>query len=573
MYSFFRTVPLLLLGSTLSYAGVPLIEPKTLVSSNGKLNVEMTMTVGTIQTACHTVTTRLYQVNGETPTSPGTTLRLKKGDALNLTLTNKLEPVESFGEPNTFRAPNVTNFHTHGLHVSPKKGSDDVLTTEINGHESLSATFNIPDYHTPGLYWYHPHFHGSTAMQVGGLAIGALIIDDDKSDGVPVEIKALPEHLLVLGQINIPLMETMAKTNGDKLWKAEPDTKNCTAQQIADDSDAILVNGQSKPTLTIKANEWHRLRILNANVQDWLDIQKPSSCDFQLLAKDGIYLNDAPREVSHAVLAGGNRADIAVRCDSTGTYELESALTKERSSNQFLWRGTLLTLQVEESEDIGSGSGDNPLPKLNYKTPCYLPDLTNTTADFTTSFVMTDDEEKGLFQINGQSFNPSQPTYEMDLESILNFDLGNIDFHTFHIHVSPFQLLENGGSEDDNYFLKGDWHDTIFLPDLPEDKKGHVLVGFQPESYDGDYVMHCHILPHEDQGMMGTVKVKKSKKQSRLCPSKKGGNSYLGLEIGLPTALMITGFLTTVGIGITYCVIKRHRSRGGYQRMLNFDDI
>ena len=537
-----------------------LVEPQVLSSKKGKLDFTVSLTKGTFETSCHTITTRLYQVGDNTPTSPGPTLRLNKGDALNVHLINNLPADESQGTPNTFRAPNTTNFHTHGLHVSPAASADDVLYTDITGGQELKSKFSVPNYHTSGTYWYHPHFHGSTAIQVGGGAIGAIIVEDSKSDKIPVAISSMPEKLLVFSQIKLDQMRLMTGKADDDLWQAQP-KESCSQAQISEDADSFLVNGQSHPYLEIETNQWTRLRLLNGAMMSWLEINKPESCEFQLLAKDGIYLNDAPREVTHSVLPGGGRADIAIKCSSTGDVELKSAQIK--STNEFLWEGNLLTLRVLPSEKPVADA----LPKLCYSYPCYLPDLQNTVAQGNTTFSLTDDASTDTFLFDGQSFNISEPAYTMELETTQNFTLENINFHTFHIHISPFQLLMDGGPEDDNYFLAGDWHDTIFLPDLPIAYDNKIKVGYQSDGFAGDYVMHCHILPHEDQGMMSYIHVTGEKHLHSLCQSDSGSSWPAwkwGVTFGVPTSVICAA--TAVGSCFLRYFIKR-RGRAHYIRL------
>ena len=545
-------------------------EPAVLSSQNGQLDLQLTLKEAVQETPCHSITTRLYQHSDNAPTSPGPTLRLKKGDSIKLHLLNNLKPDASEGTPNNFRAANTTNFHTHGLHVSPKKGADDVLYTSIKGGQTLDSQFDIPDYHTPGIYWYHPHVHGSTSIQVGGGALGAIVIEDSASDNIPAEISAIPEHVLVFNQVKIDQMQLMTKAAGDTLWHAEPKTDQCSQPEIDADADSFLVNGQSHPSLDIKYGEWTRLRLVNGAMMNWLELQKPENCEFQLLAKDGIYLDDAPRSIDHAVLPGGGRADIAIRCQSTGKVELTSQMTRSRAfSNQFLWEGELMTLNVTES--------DNPvaadLPELNYQRPCYLPDLQNVKPDFNETFAMTDDETRNLFQINGHSFNASTPTYQMMLGTTQNFHLENINFHSFHIHISPLQLLVRGGPEDDNYFLPGDWHDTIFMPDLPDEYNSRLKVGYISDEFDGDYVMHCHILPHEDQGMMGYTHVPSNENKTSLCKAS-SGNSWGAVEWGLAAGIPTVAVTAAVAIG-SACLghyLKRYKGRSSYRPLVDFSE-
>src|SRR5579863_1513277 len=137
----------------------------------------------------------------------GPTLRLKPGDAIQLDLQNRL-PKESAEElewqyqdeakqahivtrPHSF---NTTNLHYHGLHVSPSGNSDNVLLAIRPGEEE-QYDVKIPTDHPAGTFWYHPHAHGSTAIQVGSGMAGAIIIEDDPSK-IPPSLReaSSPEH-------------------------------------------------------------------------------------------------------------------------------------------------------------------------------------------------------------------------------------------------------------------------------------------------------------------------------------------------------------------------------------------
>ena len=102
------------------------------------------------------------------------------GETVTITLVNTLGS-ENPGTPveNTFHSPNTTNLHIHGLDVSPTQ--DDVFATNSPGG-SLAYTYNIPSDHPSGSFWYHPHFHGSGAIQVGGGMAGAFIVLDKEGD-------------------------------------------------------------------------------------------------------------------------------------------------------------------------------------------------------------------------------------------------------------------------------------------------------------------------------------------------------------------------------------------------------
>ena len=163
-------------------------------SAGGQLNVTLTLAAMTFRSAGLSFNTRAY--NGHIP---GPVISVLPGDVLRITLVNGLETTSSrrlesvpctpdncttlMGS--TYRRLNTTNLHTHGLHVSPLLGSDDVLDVQLAPGERFEYTYRIPVDHVAGTFWYHPHKEGSTAMQAGGGAAGALIIRDPPGRKMP----------------------------------------------------------------------------------------------------------------------------------------------------------------------------------------------------------------------------------------------------------------------------------------------------------------------------------------------------------------------------------------------------
>ena len=208
--------------------GAALVEPRVLRSVDGRLDVALEASFSPVTMGGRTVTT--YNFNGEVP---GPTLRLRSGESMGVTLTNHLD------EP--------TNLHTHGLHVSPAGNSDNVfvhlMPSETFGYEYAIPRDWTSGLYIPGFYWYHPHMHGTSAMQVEGGMAGALILEGELDD-LP-EIRDLPERLLVLQSTRFDDDSVMNFPNMDVV--------------------GIYVNGQSQPTLTIAPGETQRWRILNAS--------------------------------------------------------------------------------------------------------------------------------------------------------------------------------------------------------------------------------------------------------------------------------------------------------------------
>ncbi len=134
------------------------IEPAALRSAHGELHVRLQAAEGPVRIAGRAATALSY--NGGLP---GPTLHLQPGDRLRVRLMNRLQ--------------SPTNLHVHGLHVSPEGHSDNVLVA-VNPGASFDYDYLLPGNHLPGVYWYHPHHHGTVADQVFGGLYGAIIVGD-----------------------------------------------------------------------------------------------------------------------------------------------------------------------------------------------------------------------------------------------------------------------------------------------------------------------------------------------------------------------------------------------------------
>ena len=441
---------------------------------------------------------------------------MKAGDTLTVTLRNKL-PVAGFDTSslhNQYRTLDVTNIHTHGLHISGEAPGDSIFT-EVAAGESYTYTYKLPTNHMGGTFWYHPHHHGSTAIQAGGGAAGMIIVED-AAGSVPAALAAMEEVHLFLQHLNMPELTTISQQYeancqaaggtpaqcDDPTWAAGPTSGT--------QGNVVLVNGMSEPSLSLSANRWYRFRMVFAAVDSVLTPEL-SGCTVMLIAKDGIYLSDAPRAISEGGYMGpGNRADWAVSCPA-GAHTLTTGARRRRlqdgkgpgggkmqgggPGNAQLAQ-TLATLTVVDDGDApttlaaGSWSGD-------FRKPCHLVDLYAQSSSTTTSLNLGPAP-----QINGNRYATST-TYEASfvVGAIHTLALSGINAHPFHLHVNSFQLATDPADTNGDYFKQGDWHDVLLLPDNAMD------VVFQTDYYTGKQVIHCHILEHEDEGMMLVTQV------------------------------------------------------------------
>lgn len=155
-----------------------------------------------------------------------------------------------------------------------------------------------------GTHWQHPHKHGSTALQVGGGALQAVIVEDP-DNFLPQQVADAREVLFVAHYFNIPQLEAVRDDANDNTLQFSIPTED-----VAEFQEFVSVNGQYKPIIEVDAMEWIRLRVVWANfLQGDLDLGIPD-CEMQLLAKDGIYIRDFPREIVEAEVVSGGRADI-----------------------------------------------------------------------------------------------------------------------------------------------------------------------------------------------------------------------------------------------------------------------
>lgn len=290
----------------------------------------------------------------------------------------------------------------------------------------------------------------------------------------------------------------------------------------------ILVNGQWQPKLTLKAGKWQRLRIAQASIELSLDIglANPELCRVGLLAKDGIYLEEAPRWLRGPIsLSVGNRADVAIACKcpkgvkSCGTWLMYQT---EHHEGHPEVSGRVMYLHIKQ--DYSNLHLPLDLPSYQLKRPCYMANLRGLEVAEQNVHQLSlpcDFEPRcGKYNITYDGVThttPSTPlvdTLELGKLYEWNFHHG-VQYHPLHLHVTPFQITKIGpfftpfyqDFVDDewkysNFFQVGDWHDVLRMAHR-ESCKLRIL----PNTFTGDYMFHCHFLDHEDAGLMGYFKV------------------------------------------------------------------
>ena len=213
-------------------AGEPFIEPTLVQSHNGVLHATLVLKEGPAMVGDTAVTNAwTYQLNG-VPSYVGPTLQANPGDLLDIIIDNQLPEGQ------------ITNLHTHGLHVSPLGNSDNVLL-EIEPGEENHYRVQIPADHAEGLYWYHPHHHTTVNTQIMMGLSGLLVIGDPA--GGSALLDGLPRHLLALKNALIEGNELVVPAGMDQMAS----------------SQTFTVNGQLVPELNIPVGEYDVFNIAN----------------------------------------------------------------------------------------------------------------------------------------------------------------------------------------------------------------------------------------------------------------------------------------------------------------------
>jgi FtsP/CotA-like multicopper oxidase with cupredoxin domain len=250
----------------------------------------------------------------------------------------------------------------------------------------------------------------------------------------------------------------------------------------------------------MQPGEWQRWRVVFGS---WLFLPlkltiSGDDCEMQLLAKDGVYIEDFPRLITNAPIPTGGRADIMVRCASDGVFTVSD------------YANTLMTLKVEGSSTTVSSE----LPEWSPERPEYLEDLQEETVaaecicDTSFSPKQPDCTDGGTHCINKLSFNSERFIHTAVYGSVMERVLSGVTAHPYHQHVYPYQIIE---IDDDTealtdvqktYFKTGDWHDVLMIRNV-----GDVTMRYLPEVHLGRIMLHCHRLDHEDKGMMAQEEV------------------------------------------------------------------
>ncbi len=467
----------------------PLQTPNIVSSVNGVLDYTLTAGMSTFDLGGRTVRSQVY--NGQ---FPGTTMVVNPGDTMNVLLRNRMkanylpygasaqDPPPIFpGQPYAVfpqKLGNITNLHVHGMHVSPVAPSDDVLL-KIPPGQQYQYKYKLPADHPAGLFWYHPHGHHYADMQVGSGQAGAIIVKGGLDD-VP-GIKGLVDRVMVFQNVTVK--------NGVV----------ASSQYLTPEHRLITINGQVQPRIDIRPGETQRWRLLNASYERFLKILPMEGARYWQLSSDANTFAH-PKQVGELWLAPGQRMEVLVQAgQKAGSFPLVQAAFNQRPTPYGKQpRVQVASLNVTGTAQTPQEIPANLLPVRDLRGP-----EVKISGRHTIRF--TQDPPKRAFYIDGALFYDHHdkigPTFVATLNTVQEWKIVNDspEWHNFHLHVDDYQIIRKDGKE-----LKGDpeWADSIAIP---PGKTITIRIPFA--DYAGTFVLHCHVLVHEDHGMMAIVKV------------------------------------------------------------------
>jgi FtsP/CotA-like multicopper oxidase with cupredoxin domain len=399
---------------------------------------------------------------------------------LRITLVNALPPNHDTVQVNRLLPHhfNTTNVHLHGGHVDPGGLSDNIFRSMLPG-QTYDIVIRIPSDHTRGTYWYHPHHHGSADIQLTGGMAGVVVIDGDFDD-VP-EVTGAQERVLVLNEVLFDyrgMLETY-----DTVWpEAVP--------------RFLSVNGQRAPAIRMSPGEVQRWRIVHAGHENNLNLRLAGH-GFGVIAYDGIRLDEVDHQ-QDLLMVPGQRTDVLVKAGSPDTYPLAAAPYDQGYPSP---TGPLATLIVE-GESMGMALparlGGPPLATIRDE------EVTNRRRLWLSAiepeFPPAANYQEFAFLICGQRFDPERVDQSIALGAVEEWTIDNehSDDHIFHIHTNPFQLVGINGRK----LAKPVWRNSVVVP-----RKGSIVIRSRFLDFTGRFVLHCHMMNHEELGMMQVVEV------------------------------------------------------------------
>lgn len=450
-------------GVAASVTGAVLREPPVLPNLSSRprvVEVSITAAPTRVQLVPGGPVVDAYAYNG---TIPGPTLEANEGDSVIIHFHNAL------AEP--------TTVHWHGVHL-PASADGSPLYPIAPG-ASHDYRFRLAR-GSAATYWYHPHPDRRSGYQIAmGLYGGIVVHAADDS----LAARGIADKLLIL-----------ADNRFDSRGAVDfPDPKSVDA--IVDlengrEGNVLLVNGQVMPSISIRPGELQRWRIVNASAARIYRLALPGRHLIQVGTDGGLI--EHPVELPDVMLANSERVELLVQGAAPGDSTMLETLPRDRYMPQTRpsdWNRTLPLLVLRTSAEPAS-----PPPTIPSELRA-MPRLDTTHVAAHRVIVMSqgliDGKQMDMHRVDTRSRLGTTEIWT--IQNVVGMD------HPFHLHGFHFEVLDRDGVPES---FRG-WKDT---GNVPKHSSMRIVVRF--DDFPGRWMYHCHILDHEDQGMMGVLEVR-----------------------------------------------------------------
>ena len=420
----------------------PLLEPEEV---DGTKIYNLTLQAGETE-FFDGVMTRSWGANG-TYLMP--TIRAYEGDDIELRVRNELD--------------RITTLHWHGMHLPPTM---DGVHQVISPGETWQPYWQVRQ--QAATLWYHPHLHGETGLHVYNGLAGLFYLEDENSQSLDI-----PKEY---GVNDFPIIVQDKQFAADGQFIYMNDGGEMTG-------DTLIVNGTYAPYLEVPTG-LVRLRILNSSNARNYNFGFDDNREFFQIASDGGLL-EQPVPRTRLLLGTGERAEILVNVSELDTFTLISYA----ADGWLLYEGTEFNVMELRAQNVPSGYTTVP-NQLNT-----IERYDETQAANTRGFVLDDDTINGL----ALQIDRIDAVVHVGTQEIWEVSNDDDEFHVFHVHDVQFQILDRDGVEPELHEMG--WKDSVIV-----DAGETVRLMMEFSDYADPhtpYMFHCHILEHEDNGMMG----------------------------------------------------------------------
>ena len=449
-------------------ATVPdLPNPPEIRSRHGVLDAVFLTEPGKVTVATERFTSNVYNDLYIPPT-----LRVRRGDTLLLRLVNRIGPADV---EITQKQP--TNIHFHGMDVSPKRPGDNVFINVSPG-KSFQYRVEIPKDHPRGLHWYHSHLHEFVDPQILSGLSGMLIVDGGLESHYP-QLANVRQRVMVLKDINLPGGSAPTRT----------------------------VNGLANPPIRSRPGELQVWAIGNLGADSFFDLRLEGH-RFWVLERDGNFLR-RPRLQDTLFLPPGARTLVVVEAGAPGRYYFQTTDVDTGPTGLPSPRARLGTFVVEGPPVNGGALAERlERPAANIEAIGLTgEELRNMPIARRRTFTFSDAPDFSAFFINHKTYVESRIDTRVRLGHVEEWTIRNAagELHVFHIHQTSFLVKEVNGVNQDYPGLR----DVINVPWQIGSTPGEVklIIPFLNPLMVGKFVYHCHIVGHEDAGMMQNIEV------------------------------------------------------------------